>query len=162
MKKELPYGPETNVKALRTIQEMIRQEPRRFVMSVFLWRNGNGYNMPYETTWTEPPCGTAACLAGHANLLRLKEKGKGFTRDDIVSSTKAAEFLGLKHQDKLYPFRIDYWPEEFYLKWLKAGTHEEKVKTACNLIDWMCGTYGEDVLWHEKVWPGRKKITAGE
>lgn len=59
-------------------------------------------------------CGTTACLAGWANILRLGEQGKGGNYQ-FDSTYDAAEWMGLeqsKANDLFYDYRADDLPDK--------------------------------------------------
>lgn len=76
---------------------------------------------------TMPPCGTAACIAGWANL---------FTKYfDESSSIHAQQVLGLDENEAESLFYDDNWPEPFRTRYQKAKTPKQRAKIACQRID---------------------------
>lgn len=53
-------------------------------------------------------CGTSACIAGWANLLRLKAKGQGAYVNGLASEEGAMEFMGIdKEQAQALFYELD-------------------------------------------------------
>lgn len=136
-----------NVKLLRKIQKHITEEPRRFFMSWFIAKADT------QEEWSDlaaseddlskepPPCGTAACIAGWANLLTRGPK------DEVSNTARATRILGIELVDytktPLHPlFDSQGWPTPFARNYNKAKTPKQRAKIACQRIDHLI-KYGE-------------------
>lgn len=90
--------------------EVIRAEKEPILMGTFLTRN---------------TCGTTACLAGWANVLRLDMKGKGsnFLYDDAEG---AAKWMGISDEQASRLFYV------YHADWLG---HEERKTATIKLLE---------------------------
>lgn len=96
-----------NVGNIDRMIEVISAQPEPIHMSDWVIKNGN-----------KSECGTAACLAGWANLLRLGEIGSGKTsKNDLTleleDTGSAAEWMGI---DGYYADRLFYTTRADILK----------------------------------------------
>lgn len=136
-----------NVELLRKIQAHITEEPRRFFMGWFVATGDPGKALSpirgfipdeilYDLPDTAPACGTAACIAGWANIL------SGLSPKQSEDSRAAANFLRLpeKDEDYTYLFSADDWPEPFAGEYAMARTPELRAKIACARIDHLIAT----------------------
>ena len=114
-----------NVKLLREIKNAILEEPRRLSMDTWM---GKAYN--FLPNKDKAPCGTVACIAGHAVLInKLNEAGKTFNARRFVLALvnqydsfelgcdyvedKAVELLCLTKDQADRLFHVESWPNEF-------------------------------------------------
>lgn len=132
-----------NVRLLRRIQKHILKEPRRFFMGWFFaiaegknWQRNLFTDFVHDLSKQIPPCGTAACIAGWANILT------GTTVSESASPERAARELGLetKNEDYVYLFSDKRWPQPFNEKYSKAKTPRQRAKIACARIDHLIKT----------------------
>jgi len=94
------------------------------------WKNGIGEGMVMEDLSCEmPPCKTASCIAGTANLLTGGRK--------LSSAVRARKVLGLGDQEL---FHSGLWPYPFNQKYLEAKTPRQRAKIACARIDHLIKT----------------------
>jgi hypothetical protein len=132
-----------NVKLLRRIQKHIIEEPRRFFMEGFVVKAKSESEWKSKSLWYNdistqmPPCKTAACIAGTANLIT---GGR-----NLAASTRAAKLLGVPtfRESRWKPhflFQIDGWPEPFQSRYMNAKTSKTRAKIACARIDYLIKT----------------------
>lgn len=152
-----PKNKKLNVRLLRRIQKFITKEPRRFFMHDFVVqvKNSSQWNtyceIIHDLSSDMPPCGTAACIAGTANILT----GARIART-IRSDERAAKALGVdsfyewrdKHATPYRPpahplFLVDGWPQPFRSQYEEATTPIQRAKVACARIDLFIATKGE-------------------
>lgn len=118
-----------NIKLLRKIQKHISEEPLRFFMEWAIARkegNEEGFASDNSTYQKFAPCGTAACIAGWANILTKGENPSDFRRARLK--------LGLDPRLDLsynYVFDVPGWPEQFRKLYERAKTP----KTRAYLIE---------------------------
>lgn len=125
-----------NVKLLRKIQRHITEEPRRFFMDGYMreamdekdWRDYVSYTP--DLSKTMPPCKTAACIAGWANILSGNNGWLNGLED-------AAAEIGLLGNDWGFLFVSDLWPNPFSTAYNEAKTPKTRAKIACARIDWL-------------------------
>lgn len=131
-----------NVALLQKVKAHILEEPNRFAMEDF-WLSGGCLLAAIEGKEIRPrkipACGTVACIAGWACLL------KGIPTRDICH-TRAAKLLRIPFnsgQGGSYSlFYSDSWPYKFRDKYNAARTAEQQTKVAAAYIDWFCKEYG--------------------
>jgi hypothetical protein len=128
-----------NVKLLRRIQKYIMEEPRRFLMDAWGIKARSQKEWKRKTEYCEgqpkfedasdnmPPCGTAACIAGTANLLT---GGKKLSAD--VRAAKQIGLSKLQAENLFYKFN---WPARFEVRYDSAKTPKARAKIACQRID---------------------------
>lgn len=132
------------MRLLRRIQKHILEEPRRFFM------NGFGFTAKNEPDWFRlrfadasmemPPCKTAACIAGTANLLT------GCRR--FGAHIRAARLIGVptfeesrKNGVNNHPlFETNGWPYKFRYAYRDANTSEKRAKVAAARIEHLIKT----------------------
>lgn len=78
------------------------------------------------------PCGTAACIAGWANILS--------GHNPATDSDAAAVFIGIENEYKWSLFQVCDWPEQFRLKYYSAKLPRERAKIAAARIDHLIET----------------------
>ncbi len=137
--------PKLNVRLLRRIQKHILKEPRRFFMEGVMVKFKN------QKQWDEatmihsdlspimPPCGTAACIAGWANIL----SGRGSKNLSVAAKT-----LGLSEEydfsgttcpaDRV--FAVMEWPQPFQDQYEQAKTPRRRARIATNRIEHLIKT----------------------
>lgn len=130
--------PDVNVKLFRRIQHYIKQEPKRFLMSAFGITARTQREWERETMWMQdaseeiPPCGTASCIAGTANLLTGGKR--------LKAPIRAAKKLGISRGQSNSLFYLSTWPLTFQRKWFDAKTPEKRADIACARIDYFLET----------------------
>jgi hypothetical protein len=90
-----------NVENLNLMIEAIKKEPKAIRMGNFVEKNNT--------------CGTTACLAGWANLLRLNAVGKYVTPGKYSDDNAAAEWMGItpeRANQLFYTFSADHLPQD--------------------------------------------------
>jgi hypothetical protein len=119
-----------NVKLLRKIQAAIKAEPRRFVMNNWINRRSR-----------VAPCGTSACIAGHAVLLsfKLPWKEAAGLRLKEHPSIEAMRLLKLSYNEATLLFYESAWPYQF-----KPGRGTTLAKHAIARIDHFIRTKGRE------------------
>lgn len=140
-----PKKRKLNVRLLRKIQKYITDEPRRFLMNAwgFKVKDADEWSKKtylfYDASSEMPPCRTAACIAGTANLLT------GGRRLD--AATRAAKILGVKTPQQYARQGVDHplfilsaWPEPYRLRYRNAYGVTQRAKIACQRIDYLIRT----------------------
>lgn len=90
-----------NVENINAMIEAIRAVPEPIHMGNFVDRNAE--------------CGTTACLAGWANILRFNAKGKGRRAFDFDDASAAADWMGIDYeqgQKLFFVYDVDMHPHE--------------------------------------------------
>lgn len=138
--------PKLNVRLLRRIQKHILEEPRRFMMvaSNFVATTQEQWHCFRRHLFSDAseimtPCGTAACIAGWANIL-TGVNPRSFKAGD---PQRAAVQIGITPSplwSKSNLFVIENWPEPFCSRYKKAKTSRVRVKIACKRIDHLIKT----------------------
>ena len=113
-----------NVKLLKSVKQAILKTPARLNMGQWIDHDDK-----------TAPCGTAACLAGHAVVLsRMQrktgtwiERSKGLSRYSV--EIQAMGLLGLDHSQARKLFYVRCWPPQF--------------KSAVHAIPNVCAETGE-------------------
>jgi hypothetical protein len=137
-----------NVRLLRKIQQHILEEPRRFVMSAAVikastpkeWKSKKGPFAP-DLSSVMPPCGTAACIAGWADILT------GGTGSEWYIRHRAAAALGVPDIGSWcgHPlFSENSWPEPFRAQYLAAKTPKRRAEIGAARIDHFIKTKGAE------------------
>lgn len=140
-----------NVRLLRRIAAAIQKEPRRFLMSEWI----------YENDWL-PPCHTSACIAGHALLLSSKKprakKRPTFRRLGAQLANKfrgrmsgldcgiayeAARVLKLTRKESWRLFSVSEWPVRFMIDESDRGSKAYATK-AVERIEHFIATKGAE------------------
>lgn len=135
-----------NVKLLRQIIQKIKDEPRRLAMSTWIthrndgiWRDdkrGERLVIPdglygKKCPWHDfPPCGTAACIGGWAELITNKKAGKK------VFAIELLNILGISDSQVRNLFSCDMWPEKYWLAYANAKTPKGKANAAIRYIEY--------------------------
>ena len=109
-----------NVELLRRVEQHILEEPRRLHMEG--WYYSIEDREPYSS---EPPCGTAACIAGWAQLLEAGwapgELAYDVVGDDSTAHDRGQEALDLDDAEAEALFYTSNWPEPFWSLYRNAG-----------------------------------------
>ena len=138
---KLHNGYTLNVKLLRQIQQHIREEPRRLNMDTWGYRNRGGVVSP-----ASPPCGTAGCIAGWADILTNPEA-------EDVSEFRGAEALfrgewvrpfnsSPSYEGRL--FYVGHWPPQFARRYRRAVRPATRARITCERIDHYIQTRGQE------------------
>lgn len=134
-----------NVKLLNEIKEMVLAEPRR--LNMYGW-GVTGLQYGENTDDLTPPCGTVACFAGWAILLKLKPEVTQvrsvpfFVDEDPQESAERYLRLSREQSDKL--FFTDNWPKRFSNRYRLADTPQKRAAIAAKRIDFFVATNGTD------------------
>ena len=137
-----------NVRLLRRIQKHILEEPRRFQMGAAVIRAGNpkqwkliAPTFAHDASKTMPPCGTAACIAGWADILS-GGSGNGWTVRERAATKLGvpAGFSWLGHP----LFDDNSWPQPFRTRYRAAKTPQARAKIAAQRIDHFIKTKGAE------------------
>jgi hypothetical protein len=141
--------PKLNVRLLRKIQKHILEEPRRFLMADVVVKAQTQDEWSIEAddypdmSKLMPPCKTAACIAGWANLLTGAK-----TETQYLSYDRAVDQLGLVPGSPLASGWFDLstlffapsWPEPYRTSYEKAETPAKRANVACARIDHLIKT----------------------
>ena len=137
-----------NVRLLRRIQRHILEEPRRFQMDAEIiqaktqhqWLNCITF-FSRDASKTMPPCGTAACIAGWANILSdIQLRGR-------EGRNSAADLLGIEAGNSWchHPlFFARNWPEPYATRYKNAKTPKLRAKIAAARIEHLIKTKGAE------------------
>ncbi len=148
-----------NIERLQRIKALILEEPRRLIMEGYHF-GGVKENKWDEEQWLEelaesfgkrqkatpaliPPCGTAACICGWANILEMQDKGLKL-QCDMGDETAAAAWLGIspawtrEEPSRRDVFHVDYWPQDFKARYEKAANPQQRAQAAADYIDFLC------------------------
>ena len=149
--KTKPRKPKLNVRLLRRIQKHILEEPKRFFMGWFIARGkpgtrrftdmGTAWLVPTDLPGRVPPCGTAACIAGWANL---------FTGHRPEAHRMAQKELGITQAQGTSLFNAHYWPDPFEQKYRAAKTPLQRAKIAAARIEHLI-TKGETASYNHDL-----------
>lgn len=125
-----------NVKLIRKIQRHITEEPRRFFMGWYLAKRKNWKevrtNGSSDLSKTPPPCGTAACIAGWANIFSKNR--------DVTDTVAASKALGLNCLIANVVFYDWNWPAPFGRQYEIARNPKQRAKIACARLDHLIKT----------------------
>lgn len=126
------------------MQKYFMAEPRRFVMSRWGFKVRNKHEW-YLRTLTMPdlsdempPCKSAHCIAGTANLLTGGKR--------LGAHKRAARQLGIIGLDEVELFNwhplfvVNGWPEIFRDQYRRATTPLQRAKVACARLDYLVTT----------------------
>lgn len=124
-----------NTRLLRKVQKAILAEPAKFDMDFYFARSG------------ESPCGTVACIAGHAIALTKKFRKLRcglnprvrFNAADIAQGA-----LGLNYEGAWNLFHLDDWPSKYRRGYLNAKSARGKTRAAARRIDHFIATGGKE------------------
>lgn len=124
-----------NTELLLKVKAAILAEPTKFDMSHWVISDD------------ESPCGTAACIAGHAvHISRGYLKLKDLLRDEVEDiETEGAKVLEIRAPSTL--FRTDYWPDSLCSRYLRAtlkADRAEMAKVAAERIDVYIESNGQE------------------
>lgn len=131
-----------NTKLLLKVRDAILADPTKFRMEWWFQKE------------PKSPCGTSACIAGHALAITKKwktlEAGTkyyldivGFFGGEEVSQAAARAFgLDGVSADKL--FAKDLWPKSFKNRYKRAHTAKQRAKAAADRIDSFIATDGHE------------------
>lgn len=122
-----------NTELLLKVKAAILAEPLKFDMCWWFLESDDS------------PCGTAACIAGHAVAIdqKFKTLKRGLKMNDEVESL-AKNALMLTEVQSFRLFGVGYWPPEFEQKYFVANTPQEMAKVAADRIDHFIATDGEE------------------
>jgi hypothetical protein len=131
-----------NVKLLRRIQKAILAEPRRLYMEDWGGLAEEEGDIPKEQ---HPPCGTVACLAGHADWLThhrlfMRSAKDGDEGAKIWGRAKKALELTDVQAERLF-FLYEgmigdhWWPKKYGDAYLRAKTPLQRARVAVKRID---------------------------
>lgn len=138
--------PKLNVRLLRKIQKHILEEPRRFLMSSSVIRATTQQEWSniirrwaYDASKSMPPCKTAACIAGWADIFT------GGDGSHYLARERAAAAIGIDPgvcwgNHSLFSDKA--WPEPFKSRYEASKTPAKRAKIAADRIEWLI-TNGE-------------------
>lgn len=135
-----------NVRLLRRIKRHILAEPKRFQMDASVLVAKTQKEWMKEIVWANdaskirPPCGTAACIAGWADVLT-----NGIPDDFELGGVRhrAATALGVDAGISWTSHPLFYarnWPEPFASKYSNAKRPSTRAKIAADRIDHLIKT----------------------
>jgi hypothetical protein len=136
-----------NIRLLRKIQRAVTKEPRRFVMGEWVY-----------TRDSVAPCGTAACIAGHAVLLNSITKTRNWIGAGKLHARKwgwltwqerASKLLRIDQDAADRLFFIEDWPAKFREPYGDSDATDERgrnaqAKLAIKRIEHFIKTKGEE------------------
>ncbi len=141
-----------NTARLQQIKALILEEPQRFFMEGYGYLNGRPWGCEIEdmpTGWQEPPCKTAGCICGWANMLQNREEN--LPLDTHLSSHKRAGLwldipVPVWENYQVVPVGVNTdqvfytagWPREYRLAYENASTSTDRAKAAAAYIDYLC------------------------
>lgn len=119
-----------NVKLLLKVKAAILKEPRKFRMETFF------------SPSSKSPCGTTACIAGHALVIGRKWKSlksglRMVTRSDkgnLFFHQQGAADLGISIMEAHALFYATSWPQPFRDQYYEAVTKRQEAKVAARRI----------------------------
>lgn len=132
-----------NVKLLRRVQKAIVEHAAHFDMSEW----GVGASKA-DIMHDEPPeseCGTTACIAGFAVILR-----DGKARPSEAVALRAAKLLSLDYDSWDFGcngtrlFHVQHWPSKFYHRYSKAKRNLTRARIAAERIEHFIKTKGAE------------------
>lgn len=122
-----------NTELLLKVKSAILAEPLKFDMT------------DWFTPDSESPCGTAACIAGHAVAISIGaaslNEGQRYWVDELVS---IAEILGCHWEQKDRLCYVPQWPLNFQSRYQFADSRQERANIAADRIDFFIATNGTD------------------
>lgn len=121
------------MRLLRKIQRHILAEPRRLYMNWFVKTGAPGevFRSDVGNDQIMPDCGTAACIAGWANILTHGNDPSDYDR--------AVMQLGMSEY-KPEIFDAPRWPEPFHFEYEVSETPEKRAKIAAARIEHLITT----------------------
>lgn len=125
-------------KELINLKQFIAEEPRRFTMSTWLAKIGDGIEA--YSLLEQPPCDTAACLGGSLILMHglpWHESGESF-------GNRAAAIAKLTLREKERLFYLSGWPIRYRNQYRLATTPSNRIKVAQRRIQYFLDTNGTD------------------
>lgn len=122
-----------NTELLLKVKAAILAEPLNFDMTDWF--------MPDK----ESPCGTTACIAGHAAVISIgAESLKEGQRYWFEELPNIGEILGCDFWQKGRLCYVEQWPEDFLDRYLKADNRTERALIAADRIDHFIATNGAE------------------
>lgn len=125
-----------NIPLLKKVRAAILAEPKKFDMTMWFRRERTS------------PCGTTACIAGHAVAIQLKFNSlkAGLVTEDpwFYWGTKAASILKLTKEEGERLFQLHRWPDEMAIAYEDARTRKLKAEIAAARIDLFIKTNGAE------------------
>lgn len=122
-----------NTELLLKVKAAILAEPLKFDMA------------DWFTDDMESPCGTAACIAGHATAIacgaKSLQEGKRYWFDELPNITG---LLGCDWDQKDRLCYVEQWPLIFIKRYRDAGTREKRAQVAADRIDHFISTEGRE------------------
>jgi len=120
-----------NIPLLRKVQAAILDEPLKFNMRMWFIRDDDS------------PCGTTACIAGHAIAIsnHFGSLGDGL-RLDIDEHKTAARKLGLKISAAAKLFYVGDWPKHIRAKYRRCRLPKSRARIAVERIEHFIKTKG--------------------
>ncbi len=132
-----------NIPLLKEIQAAILEEPKRFQMSWWIEESN------------ETPCGTAACIAGHAviiNEVRILQKTlkdfhviKKIAHQLIYVEENARVLLDISREQSARLFLLDRWPWKYKNRYASSD-QIGRAQVACARIEFFILTEGKDTI----------------
>lgn len=118
-----------NTELLLKVRDAILAEPLKFDM----------------TSWfdldEESPCGTVACIAGHAIAISHKwKKLKTGLRYTLYPPDEAQVLLDISDTQRYNLFVYREWPNQFVVRFLASTTPLQRAKVAAARINYMIKT----------------------
>jgi len=143
-----------NVELLLKVKEKILAEPSQFVMSAwFTDQSRLDIIRTNDLHRTIANCGTAACIAGWIVTLSRGETPSIAYKvaSESFSSVRshAAVLLGVSKEETDSLFGLQYWPQEFWVKWKAAKTIKQRAKVAADRIDNFILTYSDNLKLYD-------------
>jgi len=123
-----------DVKLLRKVKKMILAQPKRFDMDSF------GRRVPAEEGG--PRCGTVACIAGWAVILKKKVPRNPHAEMPPIGREDGMEALDIDYDQAARLFYDEEWPEQF--RDYVADGSKESACIAARRIEHFIKTKGAD------------------
>lgn len=123
-----------NTKLLLKVKAAILAEPAKFRMEL------------YFQSETSSPCGTAACIGGHAIAISRKWKRlrAGFKLDSYHPEASRCLEIAPDSEQADSLFSAGMWPRQFRDRYYKARTAKQRAKAAADRIDHFIATEGRE------------------
>ena len=115
-----------NVELLTRVRDQILSEPTSLDMSVFI---AGGVRAERQHGWPPPRCGTMACIAGWAVILK-RGVDRAFESDDVW--TTARNDLEITSVQSTALFMSSMWPEPFNAQY-KAAKKSKDARTLARI-----------------------------
>lgn len=122
-----------NTELLLKVKAAILAEPAKFDMEDWFAKSD------------ESPCGTTACIAGHAAVMHRgiqRLSAYNWAWLDTPDIARNALMIDLKSSDRL--FYLPDWPIEFKARYIQAESASECSKVAADRIDHFIATNGAE------------------